>query len=185
MADDESFVKSYFRSCIAIGSKLSSCADISGHAPKCTFISLHFTGCIALASLIMYGKQFCDIRFDLLLLKTWWIIKYIPMLDAVVSSVINFCIHRTKFQLTDKCFMCLPIDIINQLIFKVVCCLPTQITMWKQQNPAIDICTNPNNRISERASLLFKRLPQFLTPTALFLLGFIVRIWTPLGVSKR
>lgn len=51
------------------------------------------------------------------------------MLDAVVSSVINFCIDRTKFQLTDKCFMCLPIDIINQLIFKVVCCLPTQITM--------------------------------------------------------
>lgn len=70
MADDESFVKSYFRSCIAIGSKLSSCADISGHAPKCTFISLHVTGCIALASLIMYGKQFCDIRFDLLLLNS-------------------------------------------------------------------------------------------------------------------
>lgn len=56
MADDESFVKSYFRSCIAIGSKLSSCADISGHAPKCTFISLHFTGCIALASLIMQRR---------------------------------------------------------------------------------------------------------------------------------
>lgn len=162
MADDESFVKSYFRSCIAIGSKLSSCADISGHAPKCTFISLHFTGCIALASLVTYGKQFCDIRFDLLLLKTWWIIKYIPMLDAVVSSVINFCIHRTKFQLTDKCFMCLPIDIINQLIFKVVCCLPTQITTWKQSNPANDIRTILYHCISEWASLLFKCRLQFL-----------------------
>lgn len=75
----ESFVKSYFCSCIAIGSKLSSCADISGHAPKCTFIFLHVTGCISLASLIMYGKQFCDILdFDLLLLnslQTWWIIN--------------------------------------------------------------------------------------------------------------
>lgn len=164
MADDESFVKSYFRSCIAIGSKLSSCANtcISGHEPKCTFISLHVTGCISLASLIMYGKQFCDIRFDLLLLKTWWIIKYIPMLDAVVSSVINFCIHRTKFQLTDKCFMCLPIDIINQLIFKVVCCLPTQITMWKQPNPANDIRTILYHCISEWASLLFKCRLQFL-----------------------
>lgn len=147
------------------GSILSSCVNISGHEPKCTFISLHVTGCISLASLIMYGKQFCDIRFDLLLLnslQTWWIIKYIAMLDSVVSSVIHFCIHRTKFQLTDKCFMCHPIDIIHQLIFKVVCCLPTQITMWKQSNPANDIRTILYHCISEWASLLFKCLPQFL-----------------------